>query len=225
LVRRRERDYLFSNRGDSYQIFRRPVAGNLPEQQVDPNIRGIASCWLADPESVLYREDRDRHTIIMLPLDPGSKGIPVETTRATIYGATASPSGKWVAFTSGESGNFEIYVKTLPVPGAVAGPRYGCPAAVAPNPVWSPDGNELFFNTLDDRLMAAPVKYPGGRFEAGEPKQLFILGGTSVYNAALYWQPIGNGQRFVVLRSEPVASKDNRINVRINWQATSQSTP
>ena len=80
-------------------------------------------------------------------------------------------------------------------------------------------------HTLDDRLMAAPVKYSGGRFEAGEPKQLFPLGGTSVYNGGIYWQPIGNGQRFAVLRSEPVASKDNRINVRINWQAALQSNP
>ena len=33
---------------------------------------------------------------------------------------------------------------------------------------------------------------------------------------AIYWEPIGNGQRFVVLRSVPVTGCDNRINVIIN---------
>jgi len=43
------------------------------------------------------------------------------------------------------------------------------------------------------------------------------LGGSSSYIGAVYWEPIGNGERFVVLRSAPVTGRDNRINVVINW--------
>src|SRR4051794_1529015 len=216
-----------TNRGDGYKIFRRPIAGGVPEQRVHPEVRGITSSWVPNANSVIYRDrgTNSINSIMVLPFLPGSKGIPVETTTATIHGAAASPSGKWVAFASSESGNVEIYVKALPIPGAAAGPKVRVSSAGGTNPVWSADGNELFFNTLDERLMAAPVRYPFGRFEAGEPKQLFVLGGSSSYNGALYWQPIGNGRRFVVLRSQPVASKDNRINVRINWQAALQSNP
>jgi hypothetical protein len=82
------------------------------------------------------------------------------------------------------------------------------------NPAWSADGNELFFNSLDDRLMSIRVKYPGGRFEAGEPKELFPLSGST---GPVSWEPIGNGQRFIVLRSAPVRGRDNRINMIINW--------
>jgi WD40-like Beta Propeller Repeat len=213
-----------SNHGDGYQLFRRPVAGGLPEQPVQPSIRGIGLSWVANPDSVIYR-DFEKNSLMLLPLEPGRTPIPIETTLPTNYGAAVSPSGKWVAFASRESSSLEIFVKALPVPGAVPGPKVRVSSAGGGNPVWSADGNELFFNTLDDRLMAAPVKYSGGRIEAGEPKPLFSLGGTSVYNGALYWQPIGNGERFVVLRSEPVASKDNRVNVRINWQARLQTLP
>ena len=63
------------------------------------------------------------------------------------------------------------------------------------------------------------LKVAGDRIEAGEPKAMFALGGSSSYNGAVYWQPIGNGERFVVLRSAPVTGRDNRINVLLNWQA------
>jgi hypothetical protein len=67
--------------------------------------------------------------------------------------------------------------------------------------------------------MAASVKETGGRFEAEEPKRLFDLGATSPIAGATFWQPIGNGDQFVVLRSAPVAALDNRITVLGNWQA------
>jgi len=57
--------------------------------------------------------------------------------------------------------------------------------------------------------MSVAVKYTGGRFEAGQPKELFPLGGFGLYGGAIYWEPIGNGQRFAVLRSAPVTGRDN----------------
>jgi hypothetical protein len=54
------------------------------------------------------------------------------------------------------------------------------------------------------------------RLRSREPKQLFPLGGSSSFLGAIYWEPIGNGQRFVELRSASVTGRDNRINVIIN---------
>jgi hypothetical protein len=41
-------------------------------------------------------------------------------------------------------------------------------------------------------------------------------------NGAIYWQPIGNGQQFVVLRSAPVTGADNAISILINWHTALQ---
>jgi hypothetical protein len=122
-----------------------------------------------------------------------------------------------VAYSSLESGGQEIYVLSMPGGSGSAEPKFRVSNAGGAHPAWSADGNELYFNSPDDRLMAVSVKYPGGRFEAGEPRELFPLGGSSSFHGAVYWEPIGNGQRFVVLRSAPVTSHDNRIKVIVNW--------
>ena len=99
------------------------------------------------------------------------------------------------------------------------GPRIRISTGGGANPAWSADGNTLFYNSPDDRLLSVPLKISGDRIEAGEPKAMFALGGSSAYNGAIYWEPIGNGERFVVLRSTPVTGRDNRINVLLNWQS------
>jgi hypothetical protein len=133
-------------------------------------------------------------------------------------GVALSRSGRYVAFSSVDSGTEEVYVQTMPDGTSAPGPKIRVSGAGGANPAWSADGNELFFNSLDDRLMSAAVKYPGGRFDAAEPKELFPLGGSSSFLGAVYWEPIDDGQRFVVLRSAPVSGRDNRINVIINWE-------
>jgi hypothetical protein len=107
----------------------------------------------------------------------------------------------------------------MPRPGQPAGPAIRISTAGGRDPAWSDDEKELFFGTLDDRLMAASVKETEGRLDAAEPKRLFDLGATSLWAGNTFWQPIGNGDRFVVLRSAPVAPRDSRVSVLINWQA------
>ena len=92
------------------------------------------------------------------------------------------------------------------------------PSAGGATPAWSADGGELYFNTPDNRLMAVPVKSVGGRFESGEPKLLFALGGAAGFTGAIFWEPMPDGQRFLVLLSAPVTATENRIQVMINWQ-------
>jgi hypothetical protein len=99
------------------------------------------------------------------------------------------------------------------------GPRIRISTGGGANPAWIADGNTLFYNSPDDRLLSVPLNISGDRIEPGEPKVMFPLQGTSAYNGGLFWEPIGNGERFVVLRSTPVTGRDNRINVLTNWQA------
>lgn len=107
----------------------------------------------------------------------------------------------------------------MPDGGRSAGPRIRISTGGGANPAWSADANTLFYNSLDDRLLSVQLKIAGDRIEAGEPKAMFALGGSSPFTGGIYWEPIGNGERFVVLRSTPAAGRDNRINVRLNWQA------
>jgi Tol biopolymer transport system component len=209
-----------SNRGGAYRMYRKPLAENGPERLIQPAESSQTPLALSrDGQAILYlQSDRERrvYSLLLLPLAPGSAPIPIASP-VLLSGVGLAPSGRWVAFSSSESGAPEVYVQGMPGGSGAAGAKIRVSSAGGANPQWSADGNELFFNSLDDRLMAVAVKYPGGQFQAGEPKQLFPLGGSSSFMGAIYWEPIGNGQRFVVLRSAPVTGRDNRINVVINW--------
>jgi eukaryotic-like serine/threonine-protein kinase len=63
-----------------------------------------------------------------------------------------SPDGKWLAFVSDETGQYQVYVTAYPGPGStVAVSTKG-----GLSPIWSADGNELYFR-LGSKLMAARV--------------------------------------------------------------------
>ncbi len=97
-----------------------------------------------------------------------------------------SPSVRWVAFTTHETAEHELYVQVVPGTSAGPAPKVRVSRAGGVNPAWSADGGELYFSTADNRLMAVPVKSAGGRFEAGEPKLLFPLGGSTGFSAAVF---------------------------------------
>jgi Tol biopolymer transport system component len=208
-----------SNRGRAYRMYRKPVAGDGEEHLIQATeTTQIPGAWSRDGKAILYTErnrDRNEFSLRLSPLAHGSAQITLASR--VVPGAALSPSGGWVAYPSLESGGEEIYVQAMPGGPGTVEPKVRISKAGGALPAWSADGNELYFNSPDDRLMAVSVKYSGGRFEAGEPRELFPLGSSSSFLGAVYWQPIGNGQRFVVLRSAPVTSRDNRINIIMNW--------
>ena len=108
-----------------------------------------------------------------------------------------SPNGRWIAYHSNTSGRIEIFVERYPELGnqqqiSVNGGRL---------PVWSRDGKELFFISLDSRQMLAVQVQSGTMLVAAPPKVLFEIemlvppGGARTYDVA----PDG---RFLIIRSE-----------------------
>jgi len=77
-----------------------------------------------------------------------------------------SPDGRWLAYQSNESGIFETYVRPFP-PG---GGRWQISTGGGMFPVWSRDGHELLFETLDRRVMAVSYDAKGDSFAAGKPR-------------------------------------------------------
>src|SRR5262249_15477715 len=67
-----------------------------------------------------------------------------------------SPNGRWIAYTSNESGGPEVYVRAFPGPAG----KWQVSTGGGTNPIWSPDGRELFYRA-GSRLMAAPLEDVG----------------------------------------------------------------
>ena len=97
--------------------------------------------------------------------------------------ATLSPNGRWIAYDSNRSGRIEVYVERFPE----LGDREPISTEGGRRPRWSPDGDELFYVTLDNaRLMVVPVTTEAD-FSAGSPDtlvegQFLHLGGRPTYD-------------------------------------------
>ena len=81
-----------------------------------------------------------------------------------------SPDGRWLAYASNESGTFQIYVRAYPDKGG----KWQISNSGGAYPMWSRGttgaGHELFFETLDNHIMAAAYTVKGDSFVAERPR-------------------------------------------------------
>jgi Tol biopolymer transport system component len=80
-----------------------------------------------------------------------------------------SPDGKWMAYSSNESGRYEIYVRPFPGPGG----QWQISTAGGISPRWRPDSREVYYLSPEGKLMATPIFVRGSSLEAGTPIPLF----------------------------------------------------
>jgi Tol biopolymer transport system component len=77
-----------------------------------------------------------------------------------------SPDGRWMAYSSAESGIFQVYVRAFPDKGG----KWQISNSNGTYPMWSRNGHELFFETLDNHIMAAAYTVKGDSFVADKPR-------------------------------------------------------
>lgn len=124
-----------------------------------------------------------------------------------------SPDGRWVAYTSNESGRDEVYVR--PTSGAPG--RWQISTDGGLEPVWARSGAEIFYRERDKMLVVSVET--GAALRHTAPRTLF----TGQYNLdPLKDKPLfdvtPDGQRFLMLKAEnrPVAS---RLHAVLNWHS------
>lgn len=79
---------------------------------------------------------------------------------------TFSPDGRWLAYTSNESGTYQIYVRAFPDKEG----KWQISSGGGSFPVWSHNGRELFFRSDDNRIMVAAYTVKGDSFVADKPR-------------------------------------------------------
>jgi WD40-like Beta Propeller Repeat len=110
--------------------------------------------------------------------------------------ARFSPDGKWIAYSSDESGRDEIYVRTF----AASSGKVAISTTGGVQPAWKQDGSELFYIAADGRVMSVPMGFSGDTVTASAPKPLFMAhsgsatGGVVRQNYAVS----ADGQRFLM---------------------------
>jgi Tol biopolymer transport system component len=193
---------------DVEQIYERKVDGTGDAALLLENDENkIPSDWSPDGRYVLYESVnlRTNDDVMALPLFGDRKPLEVAKTSFFERGGRFSPDGRWVAYSSNESGQQEVFVQPFPGPG----PKIQVSRGGGEWPRWRHDGRELFYIGLDNRVMAVPFVWGGGGFETGPPIPLFALQAGSSFEPSL------DGQRFLTVIS---VSETSPISVIMNWK-------
>jgi dipeptidyl aminopeptidase/acylaminoacyl peptidase len=142
------------------------------------------------------------------------KPVPYLQTQFDEFDAHFSPDGKWLAYVSNESGQYQVYVQSVPPNGA----KYQISAAGGNEPRWRHDGKELYYVALDQKLMAVPIGLTA-TVEPGTPQPLFAVTPTGPAGSHCY-APSRDGQRFLLtVPAEGETAPASPITVVTNWQA------
>ena len=204
-----------SARARSFNLFWRPADGSGAEERLmTSEYNLLPSSWSPDGQMLAFSEvhPTTRLDIWVLPLEGERKPRPFLITQFNESSAMFSSDGRWLAYTSDESGRFEIYVQPFPGPGR----KWQISTEGGTEPVWARNGGELFYRSeIGNRMMAVDITTEP-TFNAGKPRLLFegrydtrvTIGYRANYDVT------ADGQRFVMIKGE---EGQGQINVVLNW--------
>ena len=149
-----------------------------------------------------------------MPLAGDRKPAPLLVTDFWESMPRFSPDGKWFAYSSNESGSFEVYVRSLE-----KGVKVRVSTKGGAIPVWRADGRELFYEEAGPMVMASEVQL-GNAAAASPPKVLFrscLAENSGDYLGRPGYDVTKDGRRFIF---SCLAEGTHRraLSVAIGWQ-------
>jgi Tol biopolymer transport system component len=155
----------------------------------------MPNAWSRDDKQILFtRQGNGGFRFELLPVD-GGKPIPFLPGTETHTNGQISPDGKWLAYSSPESDDWEIYVTTFPE----AAGKWQVSRGGGTEPRWRGDGKEIFYLGPNGMMTAAAVSTIG-TFSTGTPVSLFQFHGRAPISSTdvFSYDVTKDGKRFLV---------------------------
>jgi hypothetical protein len=213
-------------------VYDRPANGSGQDELLvsTPNAKPVTQ-WSRDGQFIVYSENdpKTKFDIWVLPAPESgrptgaasAKPIPFLRTQFAELMGQISPDGRWMAYTSDESGQRDVYVRPFPAAEGV----WRISTMGGEQPRWRADGREMFYLGADGKLMAVEVKASTGpkpEFASGAPAPLFDAHMTYDRDDYFGYDVTADGKRFLVTTNASgpadsgTASAPN-LNVLVNW--------
>ena len=107
-----------------------------------------------------------------------------------------SPDGRWLAYSSNESGRLEVYVRSFPSSGG----KWELSLEGGTEPLWARNGRQLFYRS-QDQVWAVDIRTDTG-FTPGKPQLLFEKPGYRISTPIRCWDASPDGRRFLMVKLE-----------------------
>jgi Tol biopolymer transport system component len=209
--------YSSQEKGGAYNLWwiRADGAGNA-QRLAEGKSPQYAGSWRPDGKVQAFRQTNTGtgNDIMTLPIEGDEKSgwkpgepKPFVNSALSELEPAFSPDGRWLAYQSNDSGNYEVYVRPFPGPGG----KWQVSTGGGALPKWSRNGKELFYRTTDSKIIVVAYTASGDSFRADKP-QLWSPGqftdrGLGNYDFDLH----PDGKRFAVLKA-PATEETAAVN-------------
>jgi serine/threonine protein kinase len=215
-----------SYRRGIYNLYEKPSNGRGQDEIVlSSQENNFAVDWSRDGKFVIFQASNPNAKIGLwaLPATGHKKPIMLQGQGNMLTGRL-SPDVRWLAYVSDESGRNELYVIPF-APEDAAGKRVGGKWQISTTgggqPQWRGDGKELFYITLDRKLMSMELNDGCESFEWTPPQTLFELpiNLATTGQFAYRYAPAPDGKRFLVSTEPDASTEAPQLTIVVNWLA------
>jgi eukaryotic-like serine/threonine-protein kinase len=206
-----------SDRFGPTTIYVQPADGRAEPQRLMEADRIQLPLAFAPDGRLLFSEEVPRRgrDIRAVSLDGSRRVESIVHSPGVDGNAEVSPNGRWIAYDSNESGEFEIYVRPYPDAGRA---RWQISIGGGRQPLWSHDGRELFYRDFSGAVMSVPLAL-GPTFTAGRVVTILegsAYAGRGPFLSGRTYDLSLDGRRFLMVK--PVASgAAGSLVVVLNW--------
>ena len=204
-----------AQRNNRFEINRK-VVGGVGEMELlaDQEEVWILCSVSPDERSLLVFENNPgtSRDLSVLALEEGGELTAFRQTEADERCGSFSPNGRWIAYSSNESGQYEVYVTPFPGPGR----RWQVSQEGGLFPQWRSDGREIVYTRQNGQLMAAQVTTGSDSLQVGSVQPLFQIHPPRPDGASFTLAP--DGEKLLVWTTQQRHS-DTVVNLIVNWPA------
>jgi serine/threonine-protein kinase len=165
--------------------------------------------WTPDGQTLISEEMETTFGIYRARIGDAA-AVPIIQTPFTEVGAHVSPDGKWIAYSSNESGAAQVFVQAFPAGGS----RIQISTSGGSEPRWARSGRELFYRH-GDQMFVVPIEYtptlrPGTSRALFEGAYARIGWGQANYDVSL------DGRRLLMIKGQDEALP-TQLRIVVNW--------
>jgi serine/threonine protein kinase len=206
-----------SVRNSRYLIYRKRSDGSGSEELLlDDEDIGLPTDWSRDGKYLIFSRggiQANGEEVWALPVDGDRKPfvvVPHSGNSFTTDGAL-SPDGRFLAYTSTESGQLQVYV----VPFLKGEGKWQVSRENGSLPQWSRDGKTLYYFTNNNAFVTVPVKEQNGALQFGSPE----VHGTVLVTFQQFFYDISADGKKVLLNSISDQGSQS-MSIISDWPAT-----